>query len=154
MAAGVGNSSTLTITGSAFTGATALVFELYSIDGIALSIPMLDDTRLSDVGFERKIPGKVVAHGGFSADVEWSPVSASNFATHLTNATGHMFGKPATITIDFAHTGTLTGTKARYVGSGCVTGYTTPTLGSNQKMQAKVMLEFDGVTGPTLTHES
>ena len=149
MAAGVGNSSTLTITGTT----PAMAFEFYSIDGIALSIPMLDDTRLSDVGFEKKIPGKVVAHGGFSADVEWSPIATSNLATAISNP-AHVIGKLGTITIDFAHTGVLTGSKARYTGSGCITGYTTPTLGSNQKMQAKVMFEFDGITGPTFTHET
>lgn len=119
----------------------------------SFSVPTHDVTPLSNVGFSQKIFGKTIEHTAFSLDLDWNPVVAEKMAEHLTPAT-KMLGRLGTITVTLPKLVAASTNGATIVGTGAVTSYSLPSLASNQPMQGRISMEFNGVTGPALTNEA
>lgn len=134
MGKGTGHGATISFSSSGFTGA------IRSIAAVENEMEKVEDTTLSDDDFKTYIPGDVSEPGDFELTVAIDNEDAVP-----------ALGTVETITIT-APLQTGQSAAASCAGTGFIRKRTiSPEYGTNKLQEAKLMVSFDGKTGPAHT---
>lgn len=121
-------------------GTTALTLAITSITPPAWSTPVLDKTTLGTTNFREKLSGDLREPGQATVEVL--------FKRNHYVATG---GVAQTVTITWPNAGA---TAANLAGTAFVADFTPGPLATDELQTATMVVQYDGMTGPTFSAEA
>lgn len=128
-----GNGTTITF------GTTGLAANVYSIGEFSHELAALDTSHLGTTGFMTNMPDDLESPGEFEIEIEFD-----------TEEDIPARGTVETITITYPQRTGETAA-ANHAGTGYIRRWTNTELKNGQVQRAKVLVAWDGETGPTFT---